>query len=143
MVNTPRELAYRLALAARWLCDTIKLVFKDEKQTGPLHGQVQAFRDTLLPNLSNDDFADMYAQTIVYGLFAARVAEPDQPNFSVNDASRSIPKTNPFLRLLFQEIADYELDDAGAPLVASDLAYTPWRASPRRILRTKRQLRKS
>jgi predicted helicase len=116
-VSTPRELAYRLALAARWLCDTIKLVFQDEKQTGPLHGQVQAFRDTLLPNLSHDDFADMYAQTIVYGLFAARVAEPDRPGFSRYDAARFIPKTNPFLRRLFQEIAGYELDDRIAWLV--------------------------
>jgi len=116
-VDTPRDLAQRLAQTARWLCDVIRAVFKDEGEKGTLHTQLDAFRQTLLPSLQPDDFADMYAQTIVYGLFAARVAAPDKPSFSRLDAAQSVPKTNPFLRKLFQEVAGYDLDERIAWLV--------------------------
>ncbi len=126
-VNTPRELASRLAQAARWLHDVIVDVLTAQGETGDLHQQLTAFRQTLLPTLKGDEFADMYAQTIVYGLFAARVAMPEKLNFSRLDAAMSIPKTNPFLRKLFQEIAGYDLDERIAWLVddcASLLART-------------------
>ncbi|MEI6777521.1 MAG: type ISP restriction/modification enzyme [Chloroflexales bacterium] len=126
-VNTPRELASRLAQAARWLHDVIVDVLTAQGETGDLHQQLTAFRQTLLPTLKNDEFADMYAQTIVYGLFAARVAVPEKLNFSRLDAAMAIPKTNPFLRKLFQEIAGYDLDERIAWLVddcASLLART-------------------
>ena len=126
-VNTPRELASRLAQAARWLHDVIVDVLTAQGETGDLHQQLTAFRQTLLPMLKDDEFADMYAQTIVYGLFAARVAVPEKLNFSRFDAAMAIPKTNPFLRKLFQEIAGYDLDERIAWLVddcASLLART-------------------
>ncbi len=41
-----------------------------------LSAQLKAFQTTLLPSLTTEEFADMYAQTLVYGLFAARVARP-------------------------------------------------------------------
>lgn len=116
-INTPRDLAYRLAQTARWLCDVITSVFEDEGERGTLHHQLEAFRQTLLPSLQPDDFADMYAQTIVYGLFAARVAAAEKTEFSRLAAAQSIPKTNPFLRRLFQEIAGYDLDERIAWLV--------------------------
>ncbi len=126
-INTPRELASRLAQAARWLHDVIVDVLTVQGETGDLHQQLTAFRQTLLPTLTDDEFADMYAQTIVYGLFAARVAVPEKLNFSRLDAAMAIPKTNPFLRKLFQEIAGYDLDKRIAWLVddcASLLART-------------------
>jgi len=116
-VNTPRELAGRLAQAARWLHDVIVDVLTAQGEKGDLHQQLTAFRQTLLPTLKEDEFADMYAQTIVYGLFAARVAVPEKQDFSRLDAAMAIPKTNPFLRKLFQEIAGYDLDERIAWLV--------------------------
>lgn len=117
MIGTPHDLAYRLAQTARWLCDVIRAVFATEGDQGALHHQLLAFRQTLLPGLQADDFADMYAQTIVYGLFAARVAAPATSTFSRFDAAQFIPKTNPFLRKLFHEVAGFDLDERIAWLV--------------------------
>jgi predicted helicase len=116
-VSTPVDLARRLAQIARWLHDVIVQVFKGQGDQGDLHQQLEAFRKTLLPTLTPEEFADMYAQTIVYGLFAARVAGPTKATFTRMDAASAIPKTNPFLRKLFQEIAGYDLDDRIAWLV--------------------------
>src|SRR3712207_3930269 len=54
----------------------------------------------------------MYAQTLVYGLFAARVARPEDRGFSYETAGKLIPRTNPFLRGLFREVTDEELDES-------------------------------
>lgn len=110
LVGTPHDLARRLAQVARWLADDIQTVLKEESDQGTLHQQFEAFQHTLLPNIKNDEFADMYAQTIVYGLFAARAANPNRKNFSRADAALAIPKTNPFLRKLFYYIAGIDLD---------------------------------
>ncbi len=82
-----------------------------------LHTHLNGFRQTLLPNLAPTEFADMYAQTLVYGLFAARVALSESPIFTRYDAAHAIPKTNPFLRKMFQQIAGFDLDERIAWLV--------------------------
>ena len=53
----------------------------------------------------------MYAQTICYGLFAARCNCDYPDNFSRWIAARDLPKTNPFLRSIFGQIAGTELDE--------------------------------
>jgi len=133
-VNTPIDLARRLAQVARWLHDVIVEVFKNQDEQGDLHQQLEAFRKTLLPTLTPNEFADMYAQTIVYGLFAARVAGPTKPTFTRMDAAGAIPKTNPFLRRLFQEIAGYDLDERVAWLV-NNCAYLLERTDMEVVLR--------
>ncbi len=116
-VTTPLDLAQRLARIARWLDEVINQIFATEKVTGSLHRQLTAFRDTLLPNLGPAEFADMYAQTLVYGLFAARVAHPKERLFSRLTAWNLIPKTNPFLRRMFHEVTAEDLDPRIAWLV--------------------------
>ena len=76
-----------------------------------LRGQYQAFKDVLIQELKPSDFADIYAQTIAYGMFAARLHDPTPEDFSREEAGRLIPKTNPFLRNLFNNVAGNELDD--------------------------------
>ncbi len=120
-VGTPQELAERMARLAHMIRDLIIEAFKQEVESGSLHNQLAAFRDNLIPDLSVEYFADMYAQTIAYGLFAARCAAPDNKEFTRLDAAQNLPQTNPFLRKLFQHIAGYELDDRIAWLV-DDLA---------------------
>ena len=66
-----------------------------------LRGQYQAFKDVLIQELKPADFADIYAQTIAYGMFAARLHDDTQEDFSREEAARLIPKTNPFLRQIF------------------------------------------
>jgi predicted helicase len=63
----------------------------------------------------------MYAQTIAYGLFAARCTNSGNKEFTRKDAAFLLPKTNPFLRKLFNHIAGPDLDDRIAWLV-DDLA---------------------
>ena len=65
-VGTPQELAQRMAKLAHMIRDLIINAFKQEDETGTLHHQLAAFRDNLIPDLSPEYFADMYAQTITY-----------------------------------------------------------------------------
>jgi hypothetical protein len=76
-----------------------------------LHNQFDAFKQVLLgDDLTPPEFADMYAQTICYGLFAARCNHTGG-RFTRLAAASELPKTNPFLRKLFQNIAGFNLDE--------------------------------
>jgi hypothetical protein len=59
-----------MASIAQLIRNAINLSFKSEHGAGSLHGQLQGFQQVLLPDLIDEQFADMYAQTICYGLFA-------------------------------------------------------------------------
>ena len=120
-VGTPRELAQRMARLAHMIRDLIIAAFEKEPESGSLHAQFVAFRDNLIPDLSIEQFADMYAQTIAYGLFAARCNQSTGTGFTRQNAAYLLPKTNPFLRKLFNHIAGPDLDDRIAWLV-DDLA---------------------
>jgi hypothetical protein len=106
-IADPRKLAVEMARPARMIRNTIREIFKQEAEEGPLHAQLAAFKKVLLPELDPNDFADMYAQTIAYGLFTA-LTDPDldvpQDRFDRHSAAHHLPKTNPFLRWLFAEI---------------------------------------
>lgn len=131
-VGTPKELAERMAAQAREIRTLISETFRQEGEKGGLHTQLSAFRKTLIPDLQPEQFADMYAQTIAYGLFAARTTAPAE-GFSRMKAGYDLPRTNPFLRRLFNEIAGPELDDRVAWLV-DDLAELLKRADMTAIL---------
>ncbi|MGB4190210.1 MAG: type ISP restriction/modification enzyme, partial [Syntrophales bacterium] len=75
----------------------------------------------LLHDLDAETFADIYAQTIAYGMFAARLHDPTPDDFSRQEAATLVPKSNPFLRSLFVTIAAVDLDDRVA-WVVDDLA---------------------
>ena len=116
-IGTAKDLALRMAGQAHMIRDLIVAAFEKEPEGGRLHAQFKAFEEQLIPDLSVEEFADMYAQTIAYGLFAARTAGDNKGKFSRRNAAYLIPKTNPFLRKLFNQIAGPELDDRIAWLV--------------------------
>jgi predicted helicase len=120
-VGTPKELAGRMARLAHMIRELIIKAFEKETESGSLHAQYSAFRESLIPDLSTEQFADMYAQTIAYGLFAAKCTNPEGKDFTRQNAAYLLPKTNPFLRKLFNHIAGPDLDDRIAWLV-DDLA---------------------
>jgi hypothetical protein len=120
-VGTPKELAQRMARLAHMIRDLIIAAFAQEPESGSLHAQFVAFKDNLIPDLSAEQFADMYAQTIAYGLFAARCNQSTGSGFTRQNAAYLLPKTDPFLRKLFNHIAGPDLDDRIAWLV-DDLA---------------------
>jgi len=134
VIGRPQDLVQRMAALARMIRELIEETFKRESETATLHAQLEAFRETLIPDLTPEQFADMYAQTITYGLFAARVRVPVGQNFTREKAAWNLPRTNPFLRKLFNEIAGPDLDDRIAWLV-DDLAYLLARADMVEILR--------
>jgi len=76
-----------------------------------LIGQYEAFRANLIHDITVAEFADIYAETIAYGLFAARLHDNTQDTFSRAEALELLPKSNPFLRALFTYIAGPDLDD--------------------------------
>lgn len=111
-VGSPRELAKKMAQLARMIHDLIANAFTDEGDLGDLHAQYEGFKQVLIADLTPAQFADMYAQTICYGLFAARCNHNRTHGaFTRDAAARDLPKTNPFLRKVFQEIAGHNLDD--------------------------------
>ena len=108
-VASARELARRMAGMTRIVRDLMVGTFEHEKEEGWLHNWLAAFRETLIPDLDEKQFADMFAQTMAYGLFAARVHAPPGKPFSREMAAYNLPKTNPFLRKLFAEIAGVDM----------------------------------
>ncbi len=111
-VGTAKELAQRMAGMTRIIRDLIVGTFEHEAEQGWLHNWLAAFRETLIPDLGAKQFADMFAQTLAYGLFAARVHAPPGKPFSREMAAYNLPKTNPFLRKLFAEIAGVDMPDS-------------------------------
>lgn len=107
---TPQDLATRMAGMGKLIRVLIEQTFKAEDDKGELHGQFEAFRKVLIDSLTAPQFADMYAQTLCYGLFAARCNVPAQ-GFTRQKAASALPKTNPFLRKLFNTIAGPDLDE--------------------------------
>jgi predicted helicase len=114
-VNSPKELAVRMAALARLIRDIIQTAFNEENLTDdepdPLHKQLEGFREVLIHDLTPEQFADMYAQTICYGLFAARCNTDNAQRFTRQNAGFDLPKTNPFLRKMFDYIAGVNLDE--------------------------------
>ena len=109
---TPHDLAVRMAGLGRLIRELITKTFEAEGARGELHAQLKAFRDVLMGDtLTPAQFADMYAQTLCYGLFAARCTLPAGGGFTRQSAAHQLPKTNPFLRKLFHQIAGPDLDD--------------------------------
>ena len=132
-ISNPRDLAQRMAHLAKLICDIITRAMADESGTGALHQQMEGFRKTLLHELTEAQFADMYAQTIAYGLFAARCNVQDGSRFTREHAAYDLPKTNPFLRRMFAHLAGVDLDERIVWAV-EDLTYLLARADIAAIL---------
>ena len=113
ITSAPR-LAKLMAGKARLLANIIETAMNDESRSyenDNLQGQYKAFKDVLIHDLKKGDFADIYAQTIAYGMFAARLHDDTPEDFSREEAARLIPKTNPFLRQIFNNLAGNDLDE--------------------------------
>jgi len=112
-VGTAKELAERMAGMTRNLRDLITATFAlgAGQDKDWLQNWLTSFREVLIPELDEPQFADMFAQTLAYGLFAARIHTPTGKTFSREMAAFSLPKTNPFLRKLFAEFAGVDMPE--------------------------------
>lgn len=117
-ITSASKLAQIMAGKARLLRDIIEkaLIQDGDKQT-ELTSYMDAFRQVLIHDITPKTFADIYAQTIAYGMFAARLHDNTPDDFTRAEAANLIPKSNPFLRKIFQRIAGYDLDERIAWIV--------------------------
>ena len=124
-INTPQELALRMARLTHMIRDIIVEAFAKERASNLLWDWRRAFARVLIADLDQPEktaeFADMFAQTLAYGLFSARVMDTT-PGFTRQEAQRLIPRTNPFLREFFAEISGISLDDEPYAGFVDDLA---------------------
>ncbi len=116
------DLAKRLARLTHLVRDVIIGSFQSGNASQTLQEWRRAFADTLMPELGEPgrevEFADMFAQTLAYGLFSARVMSDGRSPFTRQKAQSLIPPTNEFLRRFFYLITGPELDgEPFAPFV--------------------------
>lgn len=97
--------------------------FSNSAASEGLRELYEAMQSVLLPGLSVGEFADMFAQTLAYGLFAARCNHKGPAQFDRLTAAREIPRTNPFLRRLFGLIETPDMADAPFGGFVDDLAH--------------------
>jgi predicted helicase len=113
-IRSSKKLAEMMAGKARLLSEVIEKALNSDEENSEdstLKDQMHAFKDILIHDITPKGFADVYAQTIAYGMFAARLHDPTLPTFSRQEAAELIPKSNPFLRKLFGYIAGLDVDD--------------------------------
>lgn len=128
-IRSAAKLAEMMAAKAAIIKDEIAIALAEDREfRSSLGGQYLSFKANLLPNLTPDEFADIYAETITYGMFAARFHDTDLNTFSRQEAMEDLPASNPFLKGLFQYIAgpglpkrlEYIVDDLVQLMRASD-----------------------
>ena len=98
VINKSKVLAKKLAKLATRIRNRVNVVLAVESEKGPMRQLYKAFQETLIHDLSEDDFADMYAQTITYGLFSTKKSRP--AGLVADNLIEMVPRTNPFLREL-------------------------------------------
>ena len=119
VIQDSHTLTVCLAVEAKDIRDRILNTLKVETRSGYVHLLFEKFQNTLIHDMTEQQFADMYAQTIVYGLFSARCMDNTQDDFSPEEAVACIPNTNPFLKSLMQEC--FSSDRTGSKLSFDEL----------------------
>ena len=137
-IRTAKELAEKLAAVSRRIEQAIPAVYEAEGRDGYLHTLLLSFQRELLPTLKLEaktkkdySFADIYAQTIAYGLFTARIfsytvdererqeendSDRREKDFNRQNAWDFLPETNPFLRRLFRDVSQQPIEVLGNEL---------------------------
>ena len=99
VITTSKHLSERLADLARTIRDRIRTALTIETESGPLTKLMKAFQTALVNDMNEARFADMYAQTIAYGLLSARITDPERR--AADDLAAHM-RTNPFLKELLE-----------------------------------------
>jgi len=128
-ITSSKKLSEIMAGKARMIKRVIYMTLLNNKDSQTeVHNQYKVFKDVLVHDLDETSFADIYAQTIVYGLFTARLHDPTLPTFDRDEAARLLPKSNPFLKKFFQSLRDdldprieWIVDDLVEVFLASDV----------------------
>lgn len=113
-IKSPQVLAEMMAAKARLLENILEHAVSSDEElevNTDLKNQYESFKRILIHDLTPKAFADLYAQTLAYGMFAARLHDHTLETFSRQEAAEKIPKSNPFLRKLFIHLAGADIDE--------------------------------
>lgn len=115
-VRNPAELAQELAYRARYLRKLALRELEEEPKEGPLRNLYKNFKETLIYDQTEREFADAFAQTLTYSLLTSRwignerlTASGDR--FTRQTAIKYLPTTSNFLGELFKTALAVKLDD--------------------------------
>jgi predicted helicase len=118
VINTTKELVVELAHLATVIKKSVLTSIKAETERGPWKKLMLAFQKTLIKDLDDEQFADVIAQTISYGLLTARLSSDG--SISLKNLVDMVPSTNPFLKELLQHFLTssgmkglFDVDEAG------------------------------
>jgi len=117
-IRSAKKLAEIMASKARLLRDNSLAAIRENKES-EIYSQYMAFKEVLIRDMTEEEFADMYAQTLVYGLFVARYFDKTLSDFSRHEAHDLLPSTNPLLKKFFGHVAGTEYDTKIAWMVDS------------------------
>jgi predicted helicase len=125
-ITRAEDLARRMAYLTRLIRNRIVLDFEEDTASPMLRRWRETLARVLIADLNQpqkkDEFADMFAQTLAYGLFSARTMDVTPGDFTRREAQELIPATNPFLRDFFYDITGHKLKDEAFAGFVDDLA---------------------
>ena len=129
---TAESLAEELAKRTRFFRDVVEDELENPSgNSSALRGFHEAFQTYLIGSLSPEQFADLYAQTVTYGLFAARMRTDG--GFNRRAAHDAIPHTIGILRDVFRYISLEEPPEE-VQWIVDDIAHCLAAADPGGIL---------
>jgi predicted helicase len=124
-ITSASQLAKIMAAKARLLANVIQNALNidnenESEASSSLKEQLKDFKKVLLHDIKPSEFADIYAQTIAYGMFTACLHDKTPKEFSRRRSAENIPLSNPFLRKFFDHIAGINLDEIDNTLPLDD-----------------------
>ncbi|MDF9716629.1 hypothetical protein INN71_04060 [Nocardioides sp. ChNu-153] len=126
-IRSAKALSARMAEVAQDVRDEVRALYEVETEGGPIRALFNDVREQLLGNLTPDRFADVYAQTMVYGLLTARIAHPEE--FKADQSVSALKFDNEFLDAIYSRFRDdsdgvIDVDELGLNELAEQLAVT-------------------
>ncbi len=126
-IKSAKALSARMAEVAQDVRDEVRALYEVETETGPIRALFRDVQEQLLGDLTPDRFADVYAQTMVYGLLTARIAHPEE--FAVEQSVSALRFDNEFLDAIYARFRDdsdgvIDVDELGLNELAEELAAT-------------------
>lgn len=126
-IKSAAALSRRMADVAQDVRDEVRALYEVETAKGPIRALFNDVRDQLLGDLTPARFADVYAQTMVYGLLTARIAHPEA--FKAEQSVSVLKFDNEFLDAIYSRFRDdsdgiIDVDELGLNELAEQLAAT-------------------
>ena len=117
-IRSGLQLAKIMGGKARRIRDNVRRFLEIKSESNQELDRIyEVIKNLLIHDLSKEKFADMYAQTLVYGLFIARYHDESEENFTRAEARDLVPESNPFLKTFFDHIAGNSFDKRLAYIV--------------------------